>query len=47
MGELEHARLLNRRLDLSIMPNMNDFLGIAAAQVNYRLRMKQNKTANV
>jgi hypothetical protein len=47
VGALEHARLLKRRLDLSIMPNMNDFLGIAAAQVNYRLRMKQNKTANV
>jgi hypothetical protein len=26
---------------------MNDFLGIAAAQVNYRLRMKQNKTTNI
>ena len=43
VGALKNSRLFKRRLDLSILPLINFFLRIAAARVNYNLKMKQNQ----
>jgi hypothetical protein len=38
VGALKGCRLFKRLLDLSIVPHMNEFLSIAAAIVNFRVR---------
>ena len=43
VGALKNSRLMKRRLDLSTLPLINFFLRIAAARVNYMLKMKQDQ----